>query len=810
MGHHNMGPLYYVLTLALYDFRYNTNQGIRRLGDPNFYHYEHHRLEQLQLIAEEMGYTECKGLALTRDWKRTAGLSFYVSSLSELLKEDTPELLGEDMGNEQSDSAAEIPSYLQDIIAETNGDDRLVLSSQPALELSNEVSLSPSKVLPTERDLAKLMKVDAARIVVAKKLLREEYVLFSNMLANGSYFKGGSLDSIKLSRDWNDISAKGVIPNIRMLVPPIVNALHDTYKRSRQTKAASHSSMPQLDALRETNARKPIEPSLNISFNAVILGRTALKPAKPAPGETHPEVIPAIFRGSFSAEPGAYVSYPEQITSEQDAPGDGEPAAKRKRASRKDALCHTCGLLFSDQEFPHTIIQSRDERTGQLSSGKIVCPVPADHRKSPEEIKKLINEKKRSDPKAKPSGPPSLSSGGSSRSILSPSVTPVGSSISTTNDTSSPFFPVYGIRNDTSKFCYQSPFLQVLFNTLTENDVSLWEKSTRNLLCNTFLAKFHPVLNAYKSNLLISPPSGLAEGPHTEQAHDLLKELRIFFTNCSPTNEFPQNAQGDMGTFFVHMVTALPDFIQDRYCMVQRIINMKGNCFAHTDTASYMLELKFDGTLLSTDQPVHTMCLQKLVFAYTQQEEVLEPSISWKCRNSACETHASTNITSIRLTNIYGRPPILTLRLTRPTDPTNPDLKMNPPIFVTVPDQLRVKPNDQVVYRPFLIAQHLGTHRATGHVVTQIRIDQGVYHIDDSNVSIANDRSLRIAQTNSEMFYFIRCTEYNETLEEFKTPSIQESANDSFCSCFVPDDVNGTTVGEDNGDEDVMHVPMEN
>lgn len=58
-----------------------------------------------------------------------------------------------------------------------------------------------------------------------------------------------------------------------------------------------------------------------------------------------------------------------------------------------------------------------------------------------------------------------------------------------TNGTSGSIFPVHGIRNDTAKFCYQTPFLQVLFNTLTENDISAWETAAATtLLSKTFFA----------------------------------------------------------------------------------------------------------------------------------------------------------------------------------------------------------------------------------------------------------------------------------------------------------------------------------
>ena len=263
LGHHNMGPLYYVVTLALYDFRYNVDQGIRRLGDCNFYHYEHHRLEQLQLIAEELEINEFKGLPHTKNWKQT-GCSFYVHSLSDLLKEDTLET-----GEHGEQDSNEIPSYLQDIIFETYHDDRLVSDSNSGLQLSTEVFLSPSKILPTERDLANLMGLEVnAAIVVPKQLHIAEYVLFSNMLSSGGYFKGGCLDNIKFTRDWNDISKSGNIFGIRMMVPPIVNALHDVYKKSQKTKAAAMSSKPQLEILQQNHAG--INQALMMSLNWVL------------------------------------------------------------------------------------------------------------------------------------------------------------------------------------------------------------------------------------------------------------------------------------------------------------------------------------------------------------------------------------------------------------------------------------------------------------------------------------------------------------------------------------------------------------
>lgn len=51
--------------------------------------------------------------------------------------------------------------------------------------------------------------------------------------------------------------------------------------------------------------------------------------------------------------------------------------------------------------------------------------------------------------------------------------------------------------------------------------------------------------------------------------------------------------------FFLHMVEALPPSIQDRFCMVQRTVNTKENCFAHVDTACYMLEVKVDAQALN-------------------------------------------------------------------------------------------------------------------------------------------------------------------------------------------------------------------
>ena len=131
------------------------------------------------------------------------------------------------------------------------------------------------------------------------------------------------------------------------------------------------------------------------------------------------------------------------------------------------------------------------------------------------------------------------------------------------------------------------------------------------------------------------------------------------------------------------------------------------------------------------------------------------------------------------------------MRLSRPPNPTDPDLKMERPIIVTVPIQLRVHPTDQVVCRPYLSAHHLGAHRNTGHVVTQMcevhqpASTRTVFLVDDSYVSIANDITMQNAQTNSEMFFFVRCTEYDASLKEFKTPLLQESANDFLCSCLA-------------------------
>ena len=357
-------------------------------------------------------------------------------------------------------------------------------------------------------------------------------------------------------------------------------------------------------------------------------------------------------------------------------------------------------------------------------------------------------------------------------------VQPSALSPNSTNRVSDSIFPVHGIRNDTAKFCYQAPFLQLLCNTLTENDIAAY------LLRNIFFDHFLPVLIAYKRNLLINNPSDKVGSDH---AHGMLKALRNFFTTCSPAN-FPQYAQGEMGTFYLHMVKELPASIQDRFLMVQRIVNTKANCFAHTDTPSYILELKIDDSLLDQSR---ILCLQKLVYDNVQLEEVLTPLDSWKCRNGKCETHANSTLTSTRLTEFFGRPPILTMRLSRPPNPTDSDLKMERPIIVTVPIQLRVHPTDQVVYRPYLSAHHLGAHRNTGHVVTQMcevhqpASSRTVFLVDDSYVSIANDITMQNSQTNSEMFFFVRCTEYDASLKEFKTPLLQESANDFLCSCLA-------------------------
>lgn len=54
------------------------------------------------------------------------------------------------------------------------------------------------------------------------------------------------------------------------------------------------------------------------------------------------------------------------------------------------------------------------------------------------------------------------------------------------------------------------------------------------------------------------------------------------------------------------------------------------------------------------------------------------------------------------------------------------------------------------------------------------------------------------------MFFFVRCTEYDESLQEFETPSLQESANDFLCSCLASTtDSSAADVENDDG----MHSP---
>ncbi len=334
------------------------------------------------------------------------------------------------------------------------------------------------------------------------------------------------------------------------MVPPIVNALFDTYKKSQRTKAASMSSRPQLDLLFQTHARLPVEPALNIQFVDVAVRRTTLQPSKVAPGTGQPETSPLIFRGTLS-DPGSFVSFPVQPTvpAPEDLEGVNRSTGVVKRTSRNDHLCHTCGLLYSDTEFSHLLL-SRDEETGRVSSGARPCPVPIERRKTPEEIKKLVSGKKRGKKRSAhdASAADNVGTGDnrppSQRVRMDlPSTTPVQPPMpppSSTNGESCSIFPVHGIRNDTAKFCYQTPFLQLLFTTLTENDISAWKTvAAASLLSKSFFAHLHPVLNAYKSNLLINNPTDEAGSDH---AHCLLKALRNFFTTCSPAN-FPQDAQ---------------------------------------------------------------------------------------------------------------------------------------------------------------------------------------------------------------------------------------------------------------------------
>ena len=174
----------------------------------------------------------------------------------------------------------------------------------------------------------------------------------------------------------------------------------------------------------------------------------------------------------------------------------------------------------------------------------------------------------------------------------------------------------------------------------------------------------------------------------------------------------------------------------------------------------------------------------------------LLPQNSWKCRNGTCLTNTDTTLTSARESLLFGRPAILTVLLKRPVHAEDFNQKLDPPICVTVPSELKIHPQDTVVYRPYACAQHHGQHRSTGHVTLQIwsQTQPGmIFYADDAEVCLANEEHLRKSEANGEMYFFVRSAEFDESLPEFNVPTSEDSDGFLCGSLTASEEVSITT-----------------
>ena len=307
LGSHNMSPLYFVYMTALYDFRYNIDRGIHKLNDANYYHYNHQRLEQLKTVLSNMNVTDFKDLPLTSDWK-TTGISMYVNNLDDLLLSDSHDSKIED-DNIDNDSLE--TTFLQGLTTNTLLDERLKPHSVNGIEMVQTAFNGGSplaknaRITPSEHGLALLMSTDARAVVVPQRLITEEYVLFTNMVASGKYFNSGSLNTGKFTHDWNTIVLDKKVPNIRHILPFIVTKIYDVYKRNQSVKKASVVSKSSLVDL---TCQHRFTSSPNITFPTPMKLVSLTLPTTAAPTELETEPSTSIFGRSASALIGAYVS----------------------------------------------------------------------------------------------------------------------------------------------------------------------------------------------------------------------------------------------------------------------------------------------------------------------------------------------------------------------------------------------------------------------------------------------------------------------------------------------------------------------